>query len=103
MHSHHQRCHSRVLANAYALDEMQQKFGEDSIWVYEIIRYNHMSVMIGEATEYSTEGSISQKVCDTTFSSPPQRIELLSSERKADIDQEHDGIKKPSTPHNQVF
>jgi impB/mucB/samB family C-terminal domain len=68
---------SRVFADPHPLDEMQQKLGEDSIWVYEIIRYTYVSVIIGETTEYSTEGSISQKVCSTrTFSSPPQRIEL---------------------------
>jgi hypothetical protein len=66
----HQRHHSRVLADPYPSDEMQQKFGEDSIWVYEIIRYTHISVMIVEATEYSTEGSISQKVCNTRRSHP---------------------------------
>lgn len=85
---------------------MQQKFGEDSIWVYEIIRYPHMSVMIREGTECSTEGSISQKVCDTKRSHPHRNeftVIGLYSERKADADQEHDGIKKPSAPNNQVF
>ena len=66
---------------------MQQKFGEDSIWVYEIIRYTQMSAMIGEATEYSTEGSIGQKVRNTKRSHPHRNeYHCLYSEREADAD-----------------
>src|SRR6266852_1877384 len=83
----HQRHHSRVLADPYPSDEMQQKFGEESIWVYEIIRYTQMPTMIGEATEYSTEGSISQKVRNTRRSHPHRNEHnCLSSERKANAD-----------------
>ena len=48
-----------------------------------------MSVMIGEGTEYSTEGSISQKVCSKKCCRP-HRNEYnrhdMSSERKANAD-----------------
>src|SRR5260370_40085615 len=39
------------LVDLHPLDEMQKTFGEDSIWVYEIIRYTHTSIMIGEVTK----------------------------------------------------
>jgi len=64
---------------------MQQRFGEDSIWVYEIIRYTHTSVMLG-VTEYSTEVSISQKVARDVLIPTATNIIALSSERKVDTD-----------------
>ena len=32
-----------ALADLHPAEEMQQKFGEDSIWVYEILRYAHVT------------------------------------------------------------
>jgi hypothetical protein len=66
--SHHQYRPSERPLTPSSPDEMQQKFGEDSIWVYEILRYagvNYDQADNGEALSRGidrTEGGSQETV-----------------------------------------
>jgi hypothetical protein len=66
---HQSRCMPTIsavfgaLADLQPAEEMQQNFGEDSIWVYEILRYAHVNYDGREITEQAfPEGSTRLKV-----------------------------------------